>query len=107
MANRGNSLTMGWMPESGFLSSRWIGYNEAMLLYLMGFGAATNPLPPAQWKAWTGGYRWRTNFGYAYVEFAPLFGHQYSHCWIDFRHVSDDYTKARGISYFWNSRRAT
>ncbi len=107
MANGGNSLTMGWMPESGFLSARWIGYNEAMVLYLMGLGAATNPLPPVNWSSWTSGYVWHTNYGYPYVEFPPLFGHQYSHCWVDFRHVADAYMSNKGISYFENSRRAT
>jgi hypothetical protein len=107
MANGGNSLTMGWMPESGFISSRWIGYNEAMLLYIMGLGAPTNPLPSINWSSWTSGYLWRTNYGYAYVQFPPLFGHQYSHCWIDFRHIGDSYMNGKGISYFENSRRAT
>ena len=50
MANGANSLTMGWFPESGFITARWIGYNEAMVLYIMGLGAATNPLPPVQWN---------------------------------------------------------
>ena len=107
MCNGGVSLTMGWMPESGFITSRWIGYNEAMVLYLMAFGASTNPLPPAQWNSWTSGYAWRTNHGQAYIEFPPLFGHQYSHCWVDFRQAADPYLSSRGIDYFENSRRAT
>jgi hypothetical protein len=107
MANGANSLTMGWKPASGFLPYRWIGYNEAMILYLMGLGAATNPLPPVQWTSWTSGYDWRTHYGYTYVEFPPLFGHQYSHCWVDFRHRADSYMNARSTSYFENSRRAT
>ncbi len=107
MCNGGNTLTMGWHPETGFISSRWIGYNEAMILYIMGLGAATNPLPASQWAGWTSGYAWRTNYGQAYVEFPPLFGHQYSHCWIDFRHIADSYMSARRINYFENSRRAT
>ncbi len=107
MTTGGNSVCMGWMPESGFLSARWIGYNEAMLLYLMGMGANTNPLPALQWNSWTSGYRWRTNYGYAYLEFPPLFGHQYSHCWVDFRHLADGYMNSRSLSYFENSRRAT
>ena len=102
-----DSLSMGWMPESGFLTSRWIGYNEAMILYLLGLGARTNALPDGVWERWTSGYRWRTNYGYAYVEFPPLFGHQYSHCWVDFRYRADAYMRARGLTYFENSRRAT
>lgn len=106
MANGASSLTMGWKPESGFLPWRWIGYNEAMILYLMGLGAATNPLPAVQWSSWVGGYDWRTNYGHAYVEFPPLFGHQYSHCWIDFRHIADAYMTGHVSSYFENTRRA-
>jgi len=106
MANGANSLTMGWKPESGFLPWRWVGYNEAMILYVMGLGAATNPLPAVQWSTWTSGYNWRTNYSHAYVEFPPLFGHQYSHCWIDFRHLADAYMNGRASSYFENSRRA-
>ncbi|MHB9008979.1 MAG: glucoamylase family protein, partial [Limisphaerales bacterium] len=107
MRNGQDSLTMGWKPDTGFLPYRWIGYNEAMVLYLMGLGASTNPLPAASWAAWTGGYTWRTNYGHSYVPFPPLFGHQYSHCWVDFRHTADAYMRGRGITYFENSRRAT
>ncbi len=107
MANGQNSLTMGWHPESGFLGSRWIGYNEAMALYILELGAATNPLPPIHWQSWTSGYTWRTNYGYCFVPFPPLFGHQYSHCWIDFRHLADTYMNAKATTYFENSRRAT
>lgn len=107
MANGGDSLTHGWRPESGFLSNRWTGYNEAMLLYLLGLGAATNPLPAAHWEAWTRGYTWSTNAGAAFVSFPPLFGHQYTHCWVDFRHVTDAFLRPQGLTYFENSRRAT
>ncbi|HNS73446.1 MAG TPA: glucoamylase family protein, partial [bacterium] len=34
-------------------------------------------------------------------------GHQFSHCWIDFRGIQDDYMRTKGIDYFENSRRAT
>jgi hypothetical protein len=107
MTNEEDSLTMGWMPESGFLGARWIGYNEAMILYLLGMGAAQDPLPAEQWDSWTSGYEWATHYGYSYVPFPPLFGHQYSHLWIDFRHIADPYMIERGITYFENSRRAT
>jgi len=73
----------------------------------MGLGAATNPLSSTNWSSWTSGYQWRTNYGYSYVQFPPLFGHQYSHCWVDFRHIGDAYMNAKNISYFENSRRAT
>ncbi|HAB15252.1 MAG TPA: Tat pathway signal protein [Verrucomicrobiales bacterium] len=118
MTDGGDTFTMGWYPERGFLRSRWVGYNEAMLLYLLGLGASggstTNDSgtrasnsTSVQWEAWTRGYHWRTNYGYAYVEFAPLFGHQYSHCWVDFRGIADAFMRERGLTYFENSRRAT
>lgn len=115
MTDGQKSFTMGWHPESGFLRSRWEGYNEAMILVLMGLGApgawsapGSNPSPsPVTWEAWTSRYRWRTHHGFSYVEFAPLFGHQYSHVWVDFRDRTDPYLRARGLTYFENSRRAT
>ncbi len=107
MTDGSDTLSMGWHPESGFIQSRWIGYNEAMILYLLALGARREPLPPESWTAWTRGYRWATHYGLSYVEFAPLFGHQYSHCWVDFRGIADAYLRPRGIDYFENSRRAT
>jgi len=108
------SLSMGWRPDPapyqnarGFITSRWIGYNEAMLLYAMAVGSPTHPIESTAWQAWTSGYKWGRFHGQDFVQFAPLFGHQYSHVWIDFRDVRDDYMRARGISYFENSRRAT
>ncbi|MCX6137832.1 MAG: T9SS type A sorting domain-containing protein [Ignavibacteriales bacterium] len=109
MCNSGLSLTMGWNPESGFISNRWIGYNEAMILYTIGLGAQNNHLSAAAWSAWTSGYQWAYG-GWSptqFVNFAPLFGHQYSHSWIDYRNIADDYMKGKGITYFENSRRAT
>jgi hypothetical protein len=105
--NGAASITMGWHPESGFISSRWIGYDEAMLLYALALGSPTHPIGPEAWQAWTSGYKWDRFYGQEYVMFAPLFGHQYSHAWIDFRGIRDDYMRSRGIDYFENSRRAT
>ena len=104
---RPNTLSMGWRPERGFIPSSWTGYNEAMLLILLGLGSPTHPLPDGAWQAWTGTYAWNTVFAQPHLDFAPLFGHQYSHVWIDFRGIRDDYMRARGIDYFENSRRAT
>jgi hypothetical protein len=107
MRNFEPSLTMGWYPESGFIGARWIGYNEAMILYILGLGSPTHPLAERSWSAWISGYEWQTHYGYTFVIFPPLFGHQYSHCWIDYRYIADAYMRNRGITYFENSRRAT
>ncbi len=107
MANGGDTLAMGWHPESGFIASRWVGYNEAMFLYILALGARRGALGPEAWEAWTRGYHWQTHYGQSYVVFAPLFGHQYSHCWIDFRGLADAFLRGQGLDYFENSRRAT
>jgi len=107
MARGSNAVAMGWFPGSGFIASDWIGYDEGMILYILGLGAPSNPLPAGAWQAWTSGYTWATYYGYSFVPFAPLFGHQYSHCWVDFRHIGDAYMNSHDSSYFENSRRAT
>lgn len=107
MAQGTNAVSMGWFPPGSFIANNWIGYNEGMVLYLLGLGAATNHLPASAWNRWTSGYTWATNYGQAYVPFPPLFGHQYSHCWIDFRHTADAYMNSHNSTYFQNSRRAT
>lgn len=108
MALGTDALSMGWFPPTtNFLSATWIGYNEGMLLYILGLGAAANPLPASAWSRWTNGYGWATYYGQSFVPFPPLFGHQYSHCWVDFRHVADGYMNSHNSTYFLNSRRAT
>jgi hypothetical protein len=110
MRNNGSSLRMGWKPGTGFSGfGSWIGYNEAMIMYLLAIGSPSRPGPPSMWGAWTSGYSWNTLYGQSYVTFPPLFGHQYSHCWVDFRGAKDFYMSqpTRNIDYFENSRRAT
>ncbi len=100
-------LSMGWKPGEGHLEWDWHGYNEAMVLQLLALGSPTHPVSPATWRAWTQGYRWGTFHGRTYLGFAPLFGHQYSHVWVDFRGIQDAAMRERGLDYFENSRRAT
>jgi hypothetical protein len=107
MQNGGVTLTHGWNPESGFLPYRWTGYCEAMILYLLAIGAPANAIPGSSWNAWTSGYSWQTQYTYAFVNFPPLFGHQYSHCWVDFRNIADAYMASKGITYAENTRRET
>src|SRR6266568_6000260 len=94
-------LPHGWMPEVGFLPYRWDYYNEMMMMYLLGLGSPTYPLRPEVWDAWK-----RMAFEYEglrYIgSFAPLFVHQYSQAWFDFRNKRDKYA-----DYFLNSVNAT
>jgi hypothetical protein len=101
------ALSHGWTPEQGFLEYDWKGYNEAMLVYVLALGSTTHPIERDSWGAWTSTYRWGSFHGYQHVGFPPLFGHQYSHVWIDFRGIQDDTMRARKLDYFENSRRAT
>jgi hypothetical protein len=101
MLNGGLTLSMGWLPESGFLNARWEHYCELMMIYLLGIGSPTHPLSAETWKAWT-----RPMIKYQGIEYIsradPLFVHQYSHAWFDFRKKRDAYT-----DYFENSVKAT
>ncbi|MGC1371815.1 MAG: glucoamylase family protein [Candidatus Sulfotelmatobacter sp.] len=94
-------LTHGWTPEGGFLPYRWDYYSEMMMIYLLGLGSFTHPLPTDVWNAWK---RLRFEFdGLRYIgSFAPLFVHQYSQAWFDFRNKRDAYA-----NYFQNSALAT
>lgn len=100
-------MSMGWRPEKGFISSKWDGYNEAMILIIMAMGSPTHPIPETSWDAWTAPYNWADWYGFEHVNFGPLFGHQYSHMFIDFRGIQDEYMRSKGIDYFENSKRAT
>jgi hypothetical protein len=101
------ALTLGWTPDSGFFPYDYRGYNEAMILYLLALGSPTHPISTDAWPEYQRTYRWATFYGQSYLVFPPLFGHQYTHIWIDFRDIRDEYMRAHGSDYFENSRRAT
>jgi hypothetical protein len=105
--NRRATLTHGWKPRSGFLKYRWEGYDEALILYVLALGSPTFPLPEECYKAWLSTYSWRRVYDHELVHAGPLFVHQMSHLWIDFRGIQDPYVRERGLDYFENSRRAT
>jgi hypothetical protein len=105
--NGKETMSMGWHPEHNFLNAQWKGYNEGMILYVMAIASPTHPIPVSSWKAWTQTYQWASYQGREQVNFGPLFGHQYSHMFIDFRGIQDPYMAEKGIDYFENSRRAT
>jgi hypothetical protein len=105
--NGAATVTHGWTPEGGFLPYRWRGYDEALLLYVLGLGSPTHPLPDESYAAWCESYRWREVHGVEYLHAGPLFIHQLPHVWIDFRGIRDGFMRGHGIDYFENSRRAT
>src|SRR5216684_6806984 len=101
MLNGGPTFSMGWTPESGFLAARWEHYCELMMIYLLGIGSTTNPVSPDTWSSWS-----RPTITYQGLTYIsgndPLFTHQYSHAWFDFRNKKDAYA-----NYFDNSITAT
>lgn len=103
------TLSMGWHPEKGgeFIPARWKGYNEAMILIVLAMGSPTHPIPAEAWANWCETYDWATFQGQEHLNFPPLFGHQYSHMYIDFRGIQDDYMRQKNSDYFENSRKAT
>ena len=100
-------ILLGWDPDKGFHHMTWHGYNEAMIMYILALGSPTHSVPSSVWRHWTAAYIWAEYYGKEFISFGPLFGHQYSHCWIDFRGIRDPYMRERGLDYFENSRRAT
>jgi len=105
--NGGATVTHGWKPETGFLKYRWEGYDEALVLYILGLGSPTHPLLAESYAAWASTYEWKNCYGYDYLYAGPLFTHQISHLWIDFRGIQDAFMREKGIDYFENTRRAT
>jgi hypothetical protein len=102
MLNGGVAFSMGWTPENGFITTRWDTYSELLMIYLLAIGSSSNPVPASAWDAFS-----RPSFTYnglTYITnlYAPLFIHQYSHAWFDFRNKQDKYT-----NYFNNSVTAT
>jgi len=105
--NGGLTVTHGWKPGRGFLPYRWQGYDEAMLLYVLALGAPTRAIPAESYVAWATTYDWRTIYDTTYLHAGPLFIHQLSHTWLDFRGIRDAFMAEHDCDYFENSRRAT
>jgi hypothetical protein len=95
------TLSMGWTPEHGFIRAHWDSYSELMMVYLLGLGVGSGAMSTEVWDAWT-----RPIFEFNGIRYigshAPLFVHQYSHAWFDFRGKRDKYA-----DYFMNSVIAT
>ncbi len=105
--NGGPTLTHGWRPETGFLPYRWEGYDEGLLLYVLGLGSPSYPLPPESYAAFCSTYEWKQLYARELLYSGPLFTHQLSHLWIDFRDIRDAFMRDHSSDYFENSRQAT
>lgn len=101
MLNNSATFSMGWTPEGGFLDARWKTYCELMMIYLLAIGSKSHPIAPEYWSHFA-----RPHIQYAGYDYIsgndPIFTHQYSHAWFDFRNKRDAYT-----NYFDNSVKAT
>lgn len=107
MMKANGAMSMGWHPEKGFIDSEWVGYNEAMILIIMAMGSPTHPIGDGAWSKWCSTYVNDTFYQQKNVQFDPLFGHQYSHIWLDFRGIRDSFMRAHNDDYFANSHKAT
>ena len=104
---RGLTVTHGWKPENGFLRYRWQGYDEALVLYLLAWVRQRIHCRKRCYAAVDLYVRMEKGLRHEFLYSGPLFTHQISHLWIDFRGIQDDYMRGKGIDYFENSRRAT
>jgi hypothetical protein len=103
------AVSMGWHPGEGLIPANWVGFNEGMFVNILALGSPTHAAPDNLWQQWTGNYAsfWRGEGPTRRIAFAPMFGHQYSHIFIDFRGIRDSVMRDAGFDYFENSRRAT
>jgi hypothetical protein len=107
-SNGAATIGHGWTPEHGFLTSSWDqGYSEALLLYVLALGSPTFPIDAQGYREWTATFERKTIYNIEYLYAGPLFIHQLSHMWVDFRGIRDDRNRECGWDYFENSRRAT
>ena len=104
--NDGLAISHGWKPECGFLRYGWEGYSEAILLYVLALGSPGSSLTEDSYRAWTSTYQWENLYGRDLLYSGPLFVHQLSHAWIDFRGIRDPFMRAKHSDYFENSRQA-
>jgi len=98
-----DTIRQGWKPECGFLHYGWEGYSEAIVLYVLALGSPTHPIATDCYRAWTSTYQWENLYNHDFLYGGPLFVHQFSHAWIDFRGIRDDFMRAKRSDYFQNS----
>jgi hypothetical protein len=101
-----DTIRQGWKPECGFLHYGWEGYSEAILLYALALGSPTHPITRDCYKKWTLTYQWENLYDIDCLYAGPLFIHHFSHAWIDFRGIRDEFMREKRSDYFENSQRA-
>ena len=105
--DKGLTITHGWKPEHGFLPYRWENnYSEAHIMYVLAMGSPTFPIKAEGYRKWTATFKVKKIYGFDYLYAGPMFIHQFSHMWIDFRGIKDDFNKRAGFDYFENSKTA-
>jgi hypothetical protein len=104
--NESATLSQGWHPDYGFLHYGWEGYNEALLIYILGLGSPTLPLLASSFANWTLTYQWERLLGQDVVYSGPLFTHLFPHAWIDFRGLRDPFMREKVSDYFENTCRS-
>jgi hypothetical protein len=104
--NGSEALSQGWKPECGFLHYGWEGYNEAAILYILGLGSPTFPLTASTYRTWGLTYQWENLIDRNVLYSGPLFTHLFSHAWIDFRGIRDEFMREKSSDYFENAKRA-
>lgn len=106
--NKGDTICHGWKSRSGFVRYRWDkNYSEATIMYLLALGSPTFPIQPAGYEKWINTFEVTRVYDTDYLYAGPLFIHQFSHMWIDFRGIHDAFNKKACFDYFENSKRAT
>jgi hypothetical protein len=106
--NRGKTISRAWKPECGFLPGRWdTAFSEAIFMYVLALGSPTKPIKPKSYREWIKTFEFRKFYNFEYIFAAPLFIHQFSQMWIDFRGIRDHVNKKHNLDYFENSKRAT
>jgi hypothetical protein len=103
MLNADGQFYGGWSPEGSF-EGGYVDFSEAVVLYLLGLGSATHPIPLSSWTAWSRS----PSASYAGISFLTastraLFTVQYPMAWYDLRNLVD----GTGVNYFENAKRAT
>jgi hypothetical protein len=99
------ALTQGWHPDLGFLHYGWQGYDESLLIYVLGLGSPTRPLPQDSFTHWTLTYQWERLLGQDVLYSGPLFTHLFPQAWIDLRGIRDAFMREKHSDYFVNTCR--